>query len=169
MAELSQRDFGEVDEIDVEAIGAPGKRTFRVLAENGSMTASVWIEKEQLQALGLILDQSLEGIARQRGRRDRAILTLAGRFPTRPTVEFNVGRLAVGYDEKIDRFVFTAHDAPDPHAAESALSWSASQRQVQALTFKIAEVVAAGRPRCPLCGAPIEGKHVCPVSNGHVT
>jgi hypothetical protein len=29
-------------------------------------------------------------------------------------------------------------------------------------------VVAAGRPRCPLCGAPIEGKHVCPASNGHV-
>jgi hypothetical protein len=39
---------------------------------------------------------------------------------------------------------------------------------VAALSARIMEVVAAGRPLCPLCGAPIEGTHVCPASNGHV-
>jgi hypothetical protein len=38
------------------------------------------------------------------------------------------------------------------------------------LCRKIAEVIAGGRPICPLCGAPIEASgHVCPRSNGHAT
>jgi hypothetical protein len=29
-------------------------------------------------------------------------------------------------------------------------------------------VTASGRPRCPLCGSPLDGSlHFCPGSNGH--
>jgi hypothetical protein len=39
----------------------------------------------------------------------------------------------------------------------------------RALVAQITEVVSAGRPRCPLCGQPLEGdgEHFCPGSNGH--
>jgi uncharacterized repeat protein (TIGR03847 family) len=161
-------DLGDVDEIDVEAIGEPGQRTFRLLAERGPLTASLWLEKEQLQALGLVIDQHVARLTRGGAPRESVILTLSGRFPAAATVDFKVGRMALGYDTDRRKFVFTAYDIEDPDETSPKLSCTAAQPQVAALSVKILEVVAAGRPRCPLCGAPIEGMHVCPASNGHV-
>ena len=168
MAEPAAHDLGDVDEIDVEAIGKPGQRTFRLLAERGAETASLWLEKEQLQALGLIIDQHVARLTRGGGPRETALLTLAGRFPSRPTIDFKVGRMALGYDTGRRKFIFTAYDIEEPEQESPKVSCAAGQRQVAALSAKIMEVVAAGRPRCPLCGAPMEGKHVCPATNGHV-
>ena len=168
MAEPSREDLGEVDEIDAESIGPPGQRTFRVLLERGGTTVSLWLEKEQLQALGLIIDQHVARLTRGGASRETAILTLAARFPASATVDFKVGRMALGYDTEHRKFVFSAYDVEDSEETAPKLSCAAAQHQVAALGVKIMEVVAAGRPRCPLCGAPIEGKHVCPASNGHV-
>jgi len=169
MAEPAAHDLGDVDEIDVEALGEPGHRTFRLLAERGAITASLWLEKEQLQALGLIIDQHVARLTRGGAARETVILALAGRFPTKATVDFKVGRMALGYDTERRKFIFTAYDIENAaEDAEAKLSCTATQPQVAALSVRIMEVVAAGRPRCPLCGAPIEGKHVCPASNGHV-
>lgn len=168
MAEPAAHDLGDVDEIDVEALGEPGHRTFRLLAERGAVTASLWVEKEQLQALGLIIDQHVARLTRSGAARETVVLALAGRFPTKATFDFKVGRMALGYDTERRKFVFTAYDIENADEAEAALSCTATQPQVAALSVKITDVVAAGRPRCPLCGAPMEGKHVCPASNGHV-
>ena len=168
MAEPAAHDMGDVEEIDVESIGEPGQRTFRLLAERGTETASLWLEKEQLQALGLVIDQHIARLTRAGAPRESALLTLAPRFPTRATIDFKVGRMGLGYDGDRRKFVFTAYDIEDAEQETPRLSCSAGGSQVGALSIKIMEVVAAGRPRCPLCGAPIEGKHVCPASNGHV-
>lgn len=167
-SEPSPPDFGVVDEIDVEAIGEPGQRTFRVLVERGPDTACLWVEKEQLQALGLILQQQMTQFGRRRSRGEGAVLTLAARFPPRPTVDFKVGRLAVGFDPDRRNFVITAHSVDAVSGGDPTFVCRASRAQVRALTGKIAEVIAAGRPRCPLCGEPVEGTHVCPLANGHV-
>jgi len=167
MASSGRNDFGNLDEIDVEAIGEPGHRTFRILAERGEQTACLWVEKEQLQALGLLLDQQIARLTRGRVGAERALLTLASRFPSRATVDFKVGRLAIGYDQSTRRFILTAHAVEDPEGETPDFSGAAAPSQVRALAAKIVEVVAAGRPICPLCGAPIEGKHVCPAANGH--
>ncbi len=169
MEEPSPSDFGTVDEIDAEAIGEPGHRTFRLLAERGPATASLWVEKEQLQALGMIIEQQLARLSRRRQTRAQPILSLASRFRGRATIDFKVGRLAVGYDERHETFTITAHEIDDPQEQGPAFTCSVTAPQVAALAAKIAEVVAAGRPRCPLCGAPIEGTHICPLANGHVT
>jgi uncharacterized repeat protein (TIGR03847 family) len=167
MAQPGAADFGDVDEIDVETIGQPGQRTFRMLAERGDRSASIWLEKEQLQAVGLVIDQQLARSSRS-GSTERTLLTLAARFPSQPTIDFKVGQLAVGYDEQRHRFTFTAHDVERMDAAEPHFNCRASEPQARALAIKITEIVAAGRPRCPLCGAPMDAKHVCPLSNGHV-
>jgi uncharacterized repeat protein (TIGR03847 family) len=166
MAEPAARDFGDVDEIDVEAIGEPGHRTFRLLAEREGATASIWVEKEQLQALAMVVEQQVARMSESRGGTP-PLLTLAARFPSRATIDFKVGRMAVGFDEQQRKFVIRAHEL-EQEAGDAALTLSATREQIQGLTEKIVQVVAAGRPRCPLCGAPIEGKHVCPASNGHV-
>ena len=168
MAEPAAHDMGDVDEIDVEAIGQPGQRTFRLVAERGPETASLWLEKEQLQALGLIIDQHIARLSRGRAPRETPLLTLAARFPSSASVDFKVGRMALGYDTERRRFVFSAYDIEDPEQEKPRFSCAAGRSQVAALSMKIMDVIAAGRPRCPLCGAPIEGKHVCPGANGHV-
>lgn len=161
----SQHDLGELDEIDVEAIGEPGHRTFRLLLEQGATTASLWMEKEQLEQLAVVIEQQLAQVNPTRPLGSQPTLTLAARFPALPTIDFKVGRLAVGFDPDTRRFVLSAHPIG---GSDEEVSCVATQAQAEALSSKIVTVAAAGRPRCPLCGAPIEGKHVCPVSNGHV-
>lgn len=160
------RDLGDLDEIDVEAIGEPGHRTFRLLLESGATTASLWVEKEQLEQLALIVSQQVARFSDEPPPRRPDSATLAARFPQQPTVDFKVGRIALGFDPEGQRFVFTAH--PLRPAGQLGVSCVTSQAQAEALSAKILTIAAAGRPRCPLCGEPIEGKHVCPISNGHV-
>jgi len=166
MAEPSREDLGEVDEIDAESIGPPGQRTFRLLLERGGTTVSLWLEKEQLQALGLVIEQHLARLSTE--QREGAILTLAARFPSQPSIDFKVGRMAVGYEENERKFVLTASNQTAEGEEDRSVACSAPIVQMVTLATKVAEIVAAGRPRCPLCGAPIDGTHICPLSNGRV-
>ena len=40
--------FTEINRLEPESIGEPGKRTFRLLADSGTSSAILWLEKEQL-------------------------------------------------------------------------------------------------------------------------
>src|SRR6478609_11670539 len=44
----------------VEAIGEPGQRRFRLVALIDGTTCVIWMEKQQLQALGIALEQVLD-------------------------------------------------------------------------------------------------------------
>ncbi len=59
MAE-AQFDFAAVDAIDAESIGEPGKRTFRVRILRGDEAAALWVEKQQLAALGEAIPRLIE-------------------------------------------------------------------------------------------------------------
>ena len=49
----------DAERIQVEAIGEPGDRRFRLLSIVNGQTYAVWMEKQQVQALGLALEQML--------------------------------------------------------------------------------------------------------------
>ena len=49
----------DAERIQVEAIGEPGDRRFRLLAIVNGQTYAVWMEKQQVHALGLALEQML--------------------------------------------------------------------------------------------------------------
>jgi uncharacterized repeat protein (TIGR03847 family) len=158
-----------VDDVDVESIGEPGHRSFRLVIERRAATASLWIEKEQLEYLALIVDQQLARFGRRPSQGALPLLTLVARFPSKPTVDLHVSRMAISFDSDRDRFVFAVHSLDQEEEGDRpALRWSANQAQAQALSEKIRTVAAAGRPRCPLCGSPIEGTHRCPLSDGRV-
>lgn len=148
-------------------IGEAGKRTFRLVAERGATTVSLWLEKEQLQSVAVLVEQHLASSGRGQVRQERALLTLAARFPGRPTVDFKAGRMSLGYDQRKETFALAAEEIAETDERGQQVTWEMGVAQARALCAKIAEIVAAGRPRCPLCGAPLEGKHVCPLSNGH--
>ena len=49
--------FTEIIRLEPESIGEPGKRTFRLIAESGTSSAILWLEKEQLFQLALAAQQ----------------------------------------------------------------------------------------------------------------
>ena len=98
----AQYDFGAVDAIDAESIGTPGKRTFRVRILRGEDSASLWMEKQQLAGLGEAIPRLLEQLDTPDQHANENADPVSY-FPETPTIEFKVGRLALGYSAQEDR------------------------------------------------------------------
>jgi uncharacterized repeat protein (TIGR03847 family) len=177
-------DFAAVDSIDAESIGEPGKRTFRVRILRGDESASLWVEKQQLSALGEAIPRLIEQLDSEDQHADVDSRPISY-FPDDPTVEFKVGRLALGYAAQEDRLVLVAHDlGPDPDEEDEmgmgadqeadydpeipAFSCRFTREQARFLSNSCADAVAGGRPACVLCHRPINPEgHMCPRANGH--
>lgn len=162
-------DFASVDAIDAESIGEPGKRTFRVRVLEGDQSAALWVEKQLLAALGESLPRLLDqlGASDRHGDEEAEAITL---FPDDPTVEFKVGRMALGYAASEDRVVLVAHDVEDGEEGDLPPTFSCrfTRQQARMLSETCSEAVAGGRPTCPLCHRPMDTEgHMCPRSNGH--
>ncbi len=173
----SQSDL-EAQRLRVEAIGEPGQRRFRLLALVGGDTFIIWMEKQQLQALGLALEQLLEQLPDAGPELGTAAVPLE--FDTETRRQFRAGRMELGYDERHDRVVIVAHDINDDvddaeigggietETPEANFACRLSGEQAREMSAEAAAVVSAGRPRCTMCGAPMgPGSHVCPQQNGH--
>lgn len=156
---------GEASQVMVEAIGEPGSRRFRLVARIELETVVLWMEKQQLQALGMALGQVLETISD-----DTPALTgpqgIAS-FNLDTRQQFRVGRMELGYDEPNDRLVMIAHDIDEP--GQPRVTCRVTRRQARDISNDAEEIVSAGRPICPLCLEPMgPGPHVCPGMNGHL-
>ncbi len=167
MAE-SSNDFGLVDEVGAEAIGAPGQRSFRLIARGRGEYVSLWMEKEQLNALGTAIQQQIVRLGRPAAGERPARLLEGRELPATAEVEFRCGQLGLGYDERRQEFVLLAY--PQEAGENDPAAWSGriSLAQARSLSREIERLVNAGRPHCPLCGLLIEGPtHNCPRANGH--
>src|SRR6185437_12690456 len=164
-----QYDFELLRRLVPDAVGTPGRRRFRLIAENERETAFLWLEKEQLQALGMAVDQLLTPI-KPLWSRNLETTTEAQSAPQGgpAAVEIQVGRLGLGYDESAKLFILIAHDAEAESEDQPTFRCMISRGQLAHLSESIQALSAAGRPRCPLCGNPIDTEpHFCPGSNGH--
>lgn len=163
-------DLGPLQRLDATALGAPGQRTFRLVAANRQGTAWLWLEKEELQVLGMTIEQLLGGLpldpALQTSTQPSQTAVAAVDPGERPSVEFKVGRLSMGYDEGDDLFVLLAHEVDVDPEGTPTLRCLVSRRQLRTLARQIMAICSAGRPRCPLCGVVLGGpKHACPRLN----
>lgn len=165
--------FGSASSVDVqrlrvEALGEPGSRRFRLMVIIDGATRIVWMEKQQLQALGLAVEQLMEQMP-------ASDVTLADadtplEFDTGSPSQFRVGRIELGYDGSSDRVVIGTYDIEqDDEDDRPSLTMRLTRSQSEELSTDAAIVVAAGRPLCPMCGSPISDEgHVCPQQNGHL-
>jgi uncharacterized repeat protein (TIGR03847 family) len=163
-------EFDNVERAEAEAIGEPGQRRFRMIFANGMDTAVLWLEKQQLQALGMAFEQMIAQL--RAASVEEARFTAADPGPVGPVPgsasEFQVGRIAVGFDETSSRVSIFVHDFEAGEDDPPNVVVRLTLPQAGTLATQIEQVVAAGRPLCPRCGQPIgpEG-HVCPHDNGH--
>lgn len=165
---VPSRELGILTYIAAEAIGQPGQRRFRLLAMNDiGDTACLWLEKEQLAALGDAIESVLrdEGFEYQARPLDDAPEPPV--FPLNPSLEFRLAQLSMGLDRENRRLVLIAADGPEDDDTTS-VNMSFGFSDAFELRRQISTVVAAGRPPCPLCTAPMDpGGHVCVKRNGH--
>ena len=160
------RAFGAVDYIGAEAVGQPGQRRFRIRALNTERQfAFLWLEKEQLIALGdaietVLKDQGFEARPRRLDDADQPPV-----FPLKANFDFRIGQLSMGVDRDQQLIVLIATEAGEEDT--QGLSVGFDYPRGNALAQEITTVVASGRPPCPLCTAPLDAEHVCPKKNGH--
>lgn len=160
------RDLGPVTRLEADAVGQPGRRTFRLIVAGKEGTASLWLEKEELQALGVAIDQLLARVSDQTEWKlygaEPAPYEPVEDFASNPSVEFKVGQLSLGFESETNLFVLLVHDMVDDPEGPATLTFLATATQVRSLTGRIESVISAGRPRCRLCGDPIEPEgHNC--------
>ena len=163
-------ELGPILHISAEAIGQPGQRRFRlrVLTDAGP-SASLWLEKEQLNSLGDAIDTVLDDQNYQHQLRPMDDVQEEPVFPLNFSIDFRVTQLSMGLNRDRELIVLIASDAPDADdPATTAISFEFDYRTAYELRAQITTVVAAGRPPCPLCTGPMDPEgHVCVRTNGH--
>lgn len=186
---MRELNLDPVTRITTGAQGEPGQRTFYIQARKDDQVVSLLVEKQQVEELARHIDSLLLRLQQRQPRDAETEPTgtdLELEEPLDP--EFRVGPMALGYDADRDLVLLQCEELVQPPDAEEdesvegelrrlvegeqpkgavARFW-ATREQMRALARHGAEVAAAGRPRCPLCGNPLDpGVHVCPALNGH--
>jgi uncharacterized repeat protein (TIGR03847 family) len=165
-----------VDRLTAGAVGEPGKRVFYLQARQVDRLVTVLVEKQQVELLSASLVEILARAGKETGEGPPEE-EMDLEEPVVP--EWRAGRISIGYDEDRDMILLEAEevleseedepeeitaDAPEP----GKIRLWASREQALALARHGAAVAAAGRPRCQMCGNPIDPEgHVCPALNGH--
>lgn len=163
------RSLGSLEHVSAEALGQPGQRRFRLhaLAADGT-AASLWLEKEQLSALGDAIETVLGELEYRYNPLPPDDAGPPPVFPLDSDIEFRVGQLSMGVNRESERIVLVSTEAAAEDDDPEAVSMEFDYRRGHELRDQITTVVSAGRPPCPLCSGPLDPQgHVCPRQNGH--
>ena len=174
-------------------VGQPGQRVFYLQASGGGRTTSVVLEKEQVAALAERIDELLDEVVRRTGG-SAPVPAVAPPDSTDSAPlempieeEFRVGTMALAWDAEAERVVVEAQalveldvdTEEDLEAAEEMLLQDDENgppllrvrltgAMARGFAKRALDVVAAGRPPCPLCTLPLDPEgHVCPRQNGY--
>jgi len=155
--------------VSAEAIGEPGQRRFRLRAMNDAGdTAAIWLEKEQLSALGEAIEKVLSDEDYQYVGVPLDDMEPEPVFPLSAAIDFRATQLSLAMNSEARHLVLIATETADAGEPGEVVSLQIDFRRSFELRTRISEVVAAGRKACPLCGGPMDpAGHVCVRSNGH--
>lgn len=154
--------------ITIGTVGEPGERVFYLQAAEGDRVFTFKIEKVGAAALAEHLVDLVDDVAQTRGPDPvEPAPDMALRLPIQQ--DFVIGSISLDFDAERDRIAIVCSELVDDEEAEPAGAEArllVSRTRARTLARHAGEVVAAGRPSCPLCGFPKGSAHVCPRSNG---
>ena len=181
--------FDPPDRFVAGSVGQPGQRTFFLQARKGSAVLSVALEKVQVALLAERIGALIEELGRRGIELPRATSAgrpgakaTAGTHPTetleQPVVEaFRIGAMTLTYDDARRDVTLEARalgeedgtDESDDADARHLLRVRLTLAEARAFAQGAVQVVAAGRPPCPICGEPLDPEgHICLRRNGYV-
>ena len=173
MREEERHDLGMADSVEAEAVGVPGKRTFKITAASPRGAAVVWMEKEQLFQVAVSIKRFLAAGAETAA----PDLHATSPRPGAPVVaEFKVGEMSLRYDASTGILTLIAAAIEPPEDAEppglgeapAEVEFSFTRPMAETLAERALEACAAGRRPCPFCGGPMDPEgHFCVRTNGH--
>jgi uncharacterized repeat protein (TIGR03847 family) len=148
-------------------VGAPGHRVFYLQAQGDGMVVTLKLEKQQVGALA----EYLSGLLADLPTVDDAMVPTLLQLVDPVVPEWTVGTLAVAWDELNDRMVLVAEELlaeeeVEAGAAPATARFRLTREQVAGFVQRARDLVAGGRPPCPLCGGPLDPEgHACPRLN----
>ena len=161
--------LGSLSFIEPKTFGQPGQRTFNLIFESGDARCTVWLEKEQLFQLGIYLQEVVQSLSEEnKGREGRRRESRASGQGV--SLDFKAGQVLLSHDQESNSFRLLAYEIEEQEGdkePESVGFWI-DVPQAETLSQEALRICAAGRPRCILCGQPINPDgHNCPRANGH--
>jgi uncharacterized repeat protein (TIGR03847 family) len=167
--------FDWPDRLVVGTVGEPGSRAFYLQVRDAGRIVSIGLEKQQAAVLAEKIDEILDGLLA--GDNPFSVPAVAPRGladhgPLEQPVEaeFRAGAMSLAWDPTTAQLVIEAYplaeadDEQDPAGPSALLRVRIPVGAARAFAKRTLEIVRAGRPLCPLCGAPIDaGGHVCVV------
>ena len=177
--------FDSPDRFVAGTVGEPGDRTFYLQVRQGRAVVSVVLEKAQVAALaerlGLLLTE-----VRRRGQElpDLAAAEVTDSDPLdQPVVGlFRVGAMVLAWDAANGAVVVEARAqtesdeeeeitglADDDEDGPDLIRVRISPKEAIGFIQRASQVLAGGRPSCPMCGLPLNPEgHICPRQNGRL-
>ena len=158
-------DLPSVDAVTFGTVGAPGKRVFYVQAWAAATLVTLKLEKLHVQGLAAAMQELLNDLPAESSPAPAPGL--------RPPVEAKwvVGSIGLSpFDDATQRVTVLFEELVREEGEEGATaSVGVTIAQMVALVERGVELVAGGRPNCPLCGNPMDPDgHACPKTNGHL-
>ena len=151
-----------------DSIGNPGSRYFYIDVGSQRGAVRMWLEKEQLLQVGAYLKQSLEG-SLSSPQEWGVVGTADEDITTQDRWELYLVSMTAGFDNSESQFSIIVEGMDVEREITLWFSFDVDREQIDHCSDTAFEVCAAGRPRCILCGSPIDPgvDHVCARYNGH--
>ena len=162
-------EFEEPGLLSAIAVGVPGKRTFFLAVGEKEDWIRLWLEKEHLEALSIAVDEFFNKISQDLSRfsDEPDIKPADDDTPSGlPSGEFEIDQIGIGYDQGKVIIEFLVHAIGPQDLEGIPVSCRINPGKLRRLGNQAREICAAGRPRCQLCGQPIDPTgHDCPMQN----
>ncbi|UCC16372.1 MAG: DUF3090 family protein [Dehalococcoidales bacterium] len=161
--------FEEPGLLSVVAVGVPGKRTFFLVIGEKENWIRLWLEKEHLEAVSIAIDQFFVRLSQEFPlfSEETATRSSGDDSPVGlPSGEFEIDQVGIGFDKEKVVFEFMVHALGPQNLDGISVNCWINPERVRKLGKQAKEICAAGRPRCKLCGRPIDPMgHDCPMQN----
>jgi uncharacterized repeat protein (TIGR03847 family) len=178
--------FDAPDRFVADAVGEPGQRAFYLQAAKGRNVITVALEKAQVAVLAERLSALLDEIERRGVDLPGGTEDPTGEGLQQPLIEaFRVGTMTLAWDgssgsvlvearavteeDEADEIGADEDDDEDDDDGPDLLRVRLDAPAARGFIAHAIDVVAAGRPPCPLCGLPLNPEgHICPRRNGYM-
>jgi uncharacterized repeat protein (TIGR03847 family) len=152
-----------VDAVTVGTVGEPGQRVFYLQARAGQTRLTLKLEKLQVAGLAAALAEMLADLP-------PAGLGAPSELESPVDPAWVAGGIGLSpYDETTERVTLLLEELVPEGEQGATARLGVTIPQMASLVARSEELVASGRPPCPLCGNPMDPDgHSCPKTNGHL-
>ena len=154
--ERPEIDWDDTDAFTAGTVGPLGRRVFFIQARRAEQVVSLKLEKQQVAGLADFLD-GLMGDLPPIDEPASEIVETAAEFDDPVEADWVVGGLGITYQQSTDRLVLIAEELlRDEDLLPAQARFPMRRELVAAFIVRARQLVAAGRPPCPWCGAPLD-------------